>query len=108
MKMVERLNAALEGRYELRGLLGAGGMGAVFLAVELSLERLVAIKVLPPTLSVDEELLVRFEREARTAARLDHPGIVPIYSVEEVDGLHFFVMKFGPGVDARARTYPCR
>lgn len=98
-EMRARLERAVEGRYELRGLLGHGGMGAVFLAVELRLDRLVAIKVLPPTLAMDAELLSRFEREARTAARLDHPGIVPIYSVEDRDGLHFFVMKFVPGID---------
>lgn len=98
-ELERRLAAALEGRYELRGLLGHGGMGAVFLAAELRLDRLVAIKVLPPSLSLDHEVLTRFEREARTAARLDHPGIVPIYSVEDVDGLHFFVMKFVPGGD---------
>ena len=79
-----RLAAALEGRYEMRGLLGHGGMGAVFLAAETSLDRLVAIKVLPPSLSMDEELLTRFQREAKTAARLDHPGIVPIYAVEDI------------------------
>jgi len=101
-EMRDRLARALQGRYELRGLLGHGGMGAVFLAVELRLGRLVAIKVLPPTLSRDEALLERFEREARTAARLDHPGIVPIYSVEEQDDLHFFVMKFVPGADLTA------
>jgi hypothetical protein len=98
-ELERRLTEALEGRYELRGLLGHGGMGAVFLAVELRLDRLVAIKVLPPSLSLDHEVLTRFEREARTAARLDHPGIVPIYSVEDVDGLHFYVMKFVPGGD---------
>lgn len=94
-----RLARALEGRYELRGLLGHGGMGAVFLAAELSLDRLVAIKVLPPSLSMDEELLGRFQREAKTAARLDHRSIVPIYAVEAIDGLHFYVMKFVPGSD---------
>jgi hypothetical protein len=97
--LAERLARALEGRYELRGLLGHGGMGAVFLAAELRLDRLVAIKVLPPSLSLDHELLTRFEREAKTAARLDHAGIVPIYSVEDIDGLYFFVMKFVPGTD---------
>ena len=94
-----KLGGALAGRYELRGLLGHGGMGAVFLAAESSLDRLVAIKVLPPSFSMDEELLARFQREAKTAARLDHPGIVPIYAVEDVDDLHFYVMKFIPGVD---------
>jgi hypothetical protein len=98
-ELEQRLAKALEGRFELRGLLGHGGMGAVFLAVEVSLDRLVAIKVLPPSLSMDEELLTRFQREARTAARLDHPGIVPIYAVETIDGLHFYVMKFVPGTD---------
>ncbi|NNF29565.1 MAG: serine/threonine protein kinase [Gemmatimonadetes bacterium] len=94
-----RLAKELEGRYELRGLLGHGGMGAVFLALEVSLDRLVAIKVLPPSLSLEEEVLARFTREARTAARLDHRGIVPIYSVEESGGLHFYVMKFIAGHD---------
>lgn len=98
-ELERRLAQALEGRYELRGLLGHGGMGAVFLAAELSLDRLVAIKVLPPSLSMDEELLGRFQREAKTAARLDHRGIVPIYAVEAIDGLHFYVMKFVPGSD---------
>jgi serine/threonine-protein kinase len=94
--MQRRLEKAVEGRYELRGVLGYGGMGAVFL------DRLVAIKVLPPTLANDQALLTRFDREARTSAALDHPGIVPIYSVEEVDGLHFFVMKYVPGSDLSA------
>ena len=98
-EMESRLERAIDGRYELRGLLGHGGMGAVFLAVELNLDRLVAIKVLPPTLAGDDEVLGRFQREAKTAARLDHPAIVPIYSVEEREGLHYFVMKFVPGVD---------
>jgi serine/threonine-protein kinase len=80
-------------------------MGAVFLAEDLTLERPVAIKVLPPEVSHDQSLIGRFEREARTAAKLDHPNIVPIFSVEAVDDLHFFVMKYvdGDALDALLR-----
>ncbi len=92
-----RLARALEGRYEVTKMVGRGGMGAVFLAEDLTLERPVAIKVLPPDVSEDENLIGRFEREARTAAKLDHPNIIPIFAVEAVDDLHFFVMKFVSG-----------
>lgn len=85
--------------YRIEKLLGRGGMGAVFLARERKLDRLVAIKVLPPGLSFDDQFTVRFVREARTAAQLDHPNIVPIYSVEDEGDLLFFVMKYVPGTD---------
>jgi hypothetical protein len=83
-------------------------MGAVFLADDRKLERPVAIKVLPPELIQDESFVGRFEREARTAAKLDHPGIIPIYSVEAADDLHFFVMKYvtGQSLDAILRSGP--
>ena len=96
-ELQERLARTLAGRYEVKRLLGQGGMAAVFLADELGLERPVAIKVLPPELSRDEGLVARFEREARTAARLDHPNIIPIHRVESEAGLHYFVMKYVPG-----------
>jgi serine/threonine-protein kinase len=96
-ELQERLTRTLAGRYAVKKLLGAGGMAAVFLADEIGLERPVAIKVLPPELSRDESLVTRFEREARTAARLDHPHIIPIYRVESESGLHYFVMKFVAG-----------
>jgi serine/threonine-protein kinase len=92
-----RLTRVLEGRYRIREILGVGGMGVVFLADDLGLDRTVAIKVLPPELSRDENVVTRFRREARTAARLDHPGIVPIHRVESEGGLHFFVMKYIAG-----------
>jgi len=92
-----RLQAALEGRYLVRRLLGRGGMGAVFLATDIALDREVAIKLLPPEMAHDENFVRRFEQEARTAAKLDHPNIMPIYGVEGIDDLHFFVMKFVAG-----------
>ncbi|MEP6743869.1 MAG: protein kinase, partial [Gemmatimonadota bacterium] len=93
----ERLAEVLYGRYQIRRTLGVGGMGAVFLAEEIGLEREVAIKVLPPKLAEDPGVVIRFEREARTAARLDHTHIIPIYRVESEGGLHYFVMKYVAG-----------
>ena len=93
----QRLIRQLEGRYCVGGLLGAGGMAAVFRAQDISLDRVVAIKVLPPDLTHDDKVVSRFEQEARIAAKLDHPNIIPIYRVESESGLHYFVMKFVAG-----------
>jgi serine/threonine protein kinase len=92
-----QMRAAVVDRYDLKELLGRGGMGAVFLATDRKLERPVAIKVLPPEFSHDANVVERFEREARTAAKLDHPNIIPIYSVESQGEFHYFVMKFVTG-----------
>ncbi len=92
-----QLRAAVVDRYDLKELLGRGGMGAVFLATDRKLERPVALKVLPPEISHDANVVERFEREARTAAKLDHPNIIPIYSVESQGDFHYFVMKFVTG-----------
>ena len=93
----ERLTRTLAGRYAVADLLGAGGMAAVFRAQDLALERTVAIKVLPPDLSHDVRLVSRFHQEAKIAAKLDHPNIIPIYRVESESGLNYFVMKFVAG-----------
>lgn len=93
----QRLARALEGRYEIVRLLGRGGMAAVFLAQDLVLERGVAIKVLPPEMSHDAQLIRRFKQEAKTAAKLDHPNIIPIYRVESEAGLVYIVMKYVSG-----------
>src|SRR5881392_255563 len=87
----------LAGRYSLERELGRGGMGVVYLAREVRLDRPVAIKLLPPELAANGELRERFIREARTAARLSHPYIVPIHSVDEIDGFVFFVMAYVDG-----------
>ena len=96
-ELQDRLTHVLSGRYTVQRLLGAGGMGAVFLADDLTLERTVAIKVLPPDMSRDESVVARFHREAKTAAKLDHPNIIPIHRVESESGLHYFVMKYVTG-----------
>jgi serine/threonine-protein kinase len=91
------LQSALAGQYSLERELGRGGMGVVYLAREVQLDRLVAIKVLPPDLAVRADLRERFLREARTAARLSHPNIVPIFRVGEVGGSVFFAMAYVDG-----------
>jgi eukaryotic-like serine/threonine-protein kinase len=89
--------AALAGRYSLERELGRGGMGIVYCARDLRLERVVAIKLLPPQLADAAERRNRFVREARMAAQLSHPNIVPIHAVEEVGALVFFVMSYIDG-----------
>jgi tRNA A-37 threonylcarbamoyl transferase component Bud32 len=88
---------AVAGRYSLERELGRGGMGVVYLAREVLLDRPVAIKLLPPELAARPELRDRFMREARTAARLSHPYIVPIHAVDEVAGFVFIVMAYVDG-----------
>ncbi len=95
--IARELAAAVEGRYALERELGRGGMGAVFLARDVQLDRPVAIKVLPPELGVRPELRERFLRETRTAASFSHPNIVGVHSVDESPGLLFFVMSFIEG-----------
>ncbi len=91
---VERV---LSATYELDREIGRGGMGIVYSAKDRRLKRTVAIKLLPPELAFRSEIRSRFLREAETAAQLSHPCIVPIYSVDEKDGLVFFVMAFVNG-----------
>ncbi len=92
------LETALGHQYEIVRQLGRGGMGAVYLARERSLERFVAIKVLRPDLADAAEARERFRREARIAARLSHPGILPLHTFGEVGGLWYFVMGYVRGV----------
>ncbi|GLC26947.1 serine/threonine-protein kinase [Roseisolibacter agri] len=99
------LQAALAGEYSLQRELGRGGMGIVYLARDVQLDRDVAIKVLPPHLGTAESR-ERFLREARTAAGLSHPHIVPIHRVGEARGFVFFVMSYveGETLGERLRT----
>jgi eukaryotic-like serine/threonine-protein kinase len=91
------IRRALATRYDVREPIGKGGMGFVYLARELRLDRSVAVKLLPPKLAADEGCRQRFLREARTAAQLAHPNIVPIYSVHEVGDFVFFTMAYVAG-----------
>lgn len=90
------LEAKLGGQYRVLRLLGRGGMGAVYLARDLTLEREVAIKVVRPS-SDARGMYDRFRREAKTAAKLSHPNIVPLHAFGEVDGMPYFVMGFVRG-----------
>ena len=93
---LELLRHETLGEYEILAELGRGGMATVYLAHHIALERKVAIKVMAPAL-MDEGLAERFRREARTAAALNHPHIIPIYGVYERSSLLYFVMKFVAG-----------
>ena len=98
------LQEVLAGRYSIEHELGRGGMGIVYLARDVALDRLVAIKLLPPTFAADSGHRERFLAEARTAAGLSHPNIVPIHSVEEHGSLVFFVMGYVEGETLRERV----
>ncbi|MEP7384087.1 MAG: serine/threonine-protein kinase, partial [Gemmatimonadota bacterium] len=100
------LQEALAGEYSLQRELGRGGMGVVYLAREVQLDRDVAIKVLPPHLARNEAARARFVREARTAAGLSHPHIVPIHRVGQAGDFVFFVMSYvdGETLGERLRT----
>lgn len=88
---------AFDGQYVLERELGRGGMGIVYLARDVKLDRPVAIKVLPGLLAAKGEIRERFVREARTAAKLSHPSIVPVYRADELRGVAFFVMAYVEG-----------
>src|SRR6185436_4600828 len=85
------------GRFEILSELGRGGMAVVYRARQTDLERVVALKVLPPELSLDKSYLQRFKQEARSAAALEHPHIVPIYEIGSAEGVNYIAMKYIAG-----------
>ena len=85
------------GHYEIKSELGRGGMATVYLGYDERFGREVAIKVLPAEFLHDQQFSVRFHREAKTIAKLEHPAIVPVYDVGESDGLPYFVMRYMKG-----------
>jgi tRNA A-37 threonylcarbamoyl transferase component Bud32 len=95
--LLDRLRAATADEYIIEGELGRGGMAAVFLGRDIALDRRVAIKVMLPELAGVAGAEDRFVIEARTAAGLDHPGIVTVYAVKQRGGLTFIVMKYIEG-----------
>src|SRR5262245_37658753 len=88
--------------YRIESLLGRGGMGVVYLATDLGLDRPVALKILPEEHAQEEGFRERFLRESRLAASLDHPHIVPVFAAGEADGLLYIAMRFVKGTDLRA------
>src|SRR5437870_963683 len=96
--LLDALRKATLGEYEIQAEVGRGGMATVYLAHDLALDRKVAIKMLAPALLLmGEGMVERFKREARTAAALTHPHIIPIYTVKEADRVLYFVMKHVQG-----------
>ncbi len=93
---------------EILGLLGAGGMGAVYRARQRGLDRLVALKILPPKFSGDPAFAERFAREARTLARLNHPSIVDVYDLGQTGPLYYFLMEFVDGLSLRQMLHTHR
>ncbi len=89
------------GRYEIRSLIGAGGMGEVYLAHDSQLRRLVALKLLPPSFTQDEDRLKRFEQEAYSASGLNHPNILTIYEIGQVETTRFIAMEYVEGETLR-------
>jgi serine/threonine protein kinase len=85
------------GPYEVLALIGAGGMGEVYRARDTRLDRIVAIKVLPPDLTNDSAAKRRFDREARAVAALSHPHICPLFDIGRHDGIDFLVMEYLDG-----------
>jgi uncharacterized RDD family membrane protein YckC len=99
----ETLVGARLKHFQLERLLGRGGMGAVYLARDVSLDRPVALKVLAPEVGVDDDVVTRFVREARAQARLRHPNVTQIYYIGEDRGLHFFAMEYVDGTSIAGR-----
>src|SRR5262245_38291738 len=91
------------GPYEIHSAIGAGGMGEVYRATDINLEREVAIKVLPEAFAQDPERIARFEREAKTLASLNHPNIASIHGVEKSQGTYALVMELVEGEDLSQR-----
>ncbi|MGB9687250.1 protein kinase domain-containing protein [Thermogutta sp.] len=89
------------GSYEILEYIGGGGMGRVFRAFDARLSRVVALKVLTPEQAADPQTLARFQNEARSAARLNHPGIVQVYAAGEQDGIHYIAFEFIEGTNLR-------
>lgn len=99
---LESIRIAFHERYQVEALLGRGGMGAVYKAREHSLDRHVALKVVPERLNDDSTFIERFRRESRLAARLRHPRIVSVHEVGKLGNFHYFSMDFIEGATLRA------
>lgn len=95
--LLEQLRTALAADYEVERELGRGGMAIVYRAREKELRRIVALKVLPPEMAITPNIAERFKREARLAASLEHPNIVPVYRVGQAGPLQYMAMKFVEG-----------
>jgi len=89
------------GRYEIRSKIGAGGMGEVYLAQDARLERTVALKILPAKVAADRQRMQRFIQEARAASGLNHPNILTIHEIEQINSTHLIATEFINGETLR-------
>src|SRR3954468_4281070 len=90
------------GRYEIRSRLGAGGMGEVYLAWDTTLDREVALKILPTEIAADQQRMQRFVQEAKTASALNHPNILTIFEIgQTAEGAYFIATEYIDGVTLR-------
>ncbi len=97
--MTELAPGSRLGRYQIEGVVGRGGMGVVYRAIQDGLDRPVALKVITPELAGDQEFRARFQREARLAASLDHPNVIPVYEAGEDGTALYLAMRFVNGED---------
>ena len=93
---LEELDGLLDG-YHFESFIAQGGMGAVYLARQTSLDRQVAVKVLPREFSEDEEFIKSFQSEAKLMAKLNHPNLIGIYDFGDIDGMLYIIMEFVKG-----------
>jgi serine/threonine protein kinase/Tfp pilus assembly protein PilF len=91
------------GRYEIKSQLGAGGMGEVYLAQDTKLDRKVALKILPADIAAHQDPMKRFVQEAKSASALNHPNIITIYEIEQIDSVNFIATEFIDGETLRQR-----
>src|SRR5260370_16387075 len=91
------------GRYEIRSKIGEGGMGEVYVAKDTKLERIVALKILPANVAADRQRMQRFIQEAKAASGLNHPNILTIHEIEQIDSTHFIATEFIDGETLRQR-----
>src|SRR5437870_4203297 len=89
------------GRYEIRSKIGEGGMGEVYLAQDTKLDRKVALKILPAEAAADRKRMQRFKQEAKAASALNHPNILTIYEIEQIDSVNFIATEFIDGETLR-------
>src|SRR6266704_1436500 len=89
------------GRYETRSKIGEGGMGEVYLAQDTKLDRKVALKILPNEVTAHPDRMKRFVQEAKAASALNHPNIITIYEIEQIDSVNFIAIEFIDGETLR-------
>src|SRR3954469_9175820 len=90
------------GACRIESVAGQGGMGVVYRATQFGLDRLVALKVITPAFAEDQEFRARFQREAKLAASIEHPNVIPVYEAGEHDGVLFLAMRFVDGTDVKS------